>query len=335
MPRLHRPSHPASRTRRSNRSLARRRVAVPGAAFYIWAMREIQGLARRTFFAIAVGAALFTTPAAAAPAFSVGPEYDTTHVYVAPADFDAFVNSILATFGGSAHAKAAVTVTPTPSLSFNQAVLTPVGAFSVFGFTSPVPYPFGGERVGYLVTDMDAAVAAARADGAAVIVTPFPDPIGRDAVVQWPGGVNMQFYWHTKPSTNPKLATIPENRIYVSPDKADEFVRSFVHFSHGRVVSDETKAPGVEIGLPGTSYRRIRLESGFGRAVVLVTDGHLPTPYGRETTGIEVAALLQTLDKAKKAGAKVLIAPYQSEDRDAAMVEFPGGVIVEIHAASH
>jgi predicted enzyme related to lactoylglutathione lyase len=301
-------------------------------------MREILGT-RQTLFAMVLGAALTTCPgsmtsAAAAPAFSVGPEYDTTHVYVAPADFDSFVASILATFGGSAHAKAAVTVTPTPSRSFNQAVLTPAGAFSVFGFTTPVPYPFGGERVGYLVTDMDAAVAAARADGAAVIVSPFPDPIGRDAVVQWPGGINMQFYWHTKPSTNPKLATVPENRVYVSPDKADEFVRSFVRFSHGRIVSDDAKAPGVEIGRMDAFYRRIRLESGFGRVVVLVTDGHLPAPYGRETTGFEVAALPPTLDKAKKAGAKVLVGPYQSEGRNAAMMEFPGGVVVEIHAVS-
>jgi hypothetical protein len=280
-------------------------LVVGQAAFYISPMEKMQ-FAKHSVFAAVLGAALagLMAPAAAA-GFSVGPEYDTTHVYVAPADFDNFVNSILATFGGTAHPKAAVTVTPTPSLSFNQAVLTPVGAFSVFGFTSPIPYPFGGERVGYLVTDMDAAVAAAQADGAAVIVAPFADPIGRDAVVQWPGGVNMQFYWHTKPSTNPQLAMVPENRIYVSPDKADEFVRSFDRFAHGHVVSDDARAPGVEIGRPGTLYRRIRLESGFGRAVILVTDGHLPTPYGRETTGIEVAALTETLDKAKNAGAQV------------------------------
>src|ERR1700749_4817695 len=120
---------------------------------------------RGALCAILLGAVLAVraVPAVAAPAFSVGPEYDTTHVYVAPADFDNFVNSILATFGGSTHPKASVTVTPTPSKTFNQAVLTPVGSFSVFGFTSPIPYPFGGERVGYLVTDMDAAVAAAPA----------------------------------------------------------------------------------------------------------------------------------------------------------------------------
>jgi hypothetical protein len=38
------------------------------------------------------------------------------------------------------------------------------------------------------VTDLDAAVRAARADGADVIVAPFPDPIGPDVVIPWPGG---------------------------------------------------------------------------------------------------------------------------------------------------
>ena len=306
-------------------------------------MRTLPGQTGHAFFAALLSAACVwfacfgfasSGSAAAAPEFSVGPEYDTAHVYVAPADFDDFVKSVLATFGGTAHAKAAVTVTPTPSLSFNQAVLTPFGAFSVFGFTTPVPYPFGGERVGYLVTDMDAAVAAARADGASILVAPYPDPIGRDAVVQWPGGVNMQFYWHTKPSTNPKLATVPENRVYVSPDAADAFVRRFMQFAHGRLVSDDAKAPGVEIGRPGGFYRRIRLESGFGRMVILATDGHLPTPYGRETMGIEVPDLPATLGKAEKAGVKILVAPYRSGGRTAAMVEFPGGVIAEIHAVT-
>ena len=106
---------------------------------------------------------------------------------------------------------------------------------SLFGFTTPVPYPFGAERTGYLVTDMDAAIEAARAAGADVLVAPFPDPIGVDAVIQWPGGVNMQLYWHTvKPSYAP-FQTVPENRIYVSADRVDAFVRDFVRFSHGRV----------------------------------------------------------------------------------------------------
>ena len=66
--------------------------------------------------------------------------------------------------------------------------------------------------------------------------------------------------------------------------------------------------------------------------VVLVTDGHLPYPFGRETTGYEVSDLAATLDKAKAAGVTVLAGPHQSPGRDAAMVEFPGGYVAEIHA---
>ncbi len=37
---------------------------------------------------------------AATPAVAVAPQYDTSHVYVAPADVDRFTQSFLATFGG-------------------------------------------------------------------------------------------------------------------------------------------------------------------------------------------------------------------------------------------
>ena len=90
---------------------------------------------------------------------------------------------------------------------------TPVGPLSVLAFTTPIPYPFGAERIGYLVKDLDAAISAAKEAGADVIVAPFPDPIGRDAVIQWPGGVNMQLYWHTSKPSLPPLATVPENRV--------------------------------------------------------------------------------------------------------------------------
>jgi hypothetical protein len=44
---------------------------------------------------------------------------------------------------------------------------------------------------------MDATIKAARATGADVVVTPFFDPIGLDAVTQLPGSVMTQIYWHT------------------------------------------------------------------------------------------------------------------------------------------
>src|SRR5271154_6567025 len=147
---------------------------------------------------------------------AVGSQYDTTHVYVAPEDFDHFVASLLATFGGATTKQGVFTVTPTPSSTMSQLVMTPAGTLSVFGFKTPIPYPFGAERTGYLVTDLDAAIRAAVASGADVLVSPFKDPIGRDAIIQWPGGVNMQLYWHTAPPSYAALQTVPENRVYVS-----------------------------------------------------------------------------------------------------------------------
>ena len=269
---------------------------------------------------------------AATPNVAVGPQYDTTHVYVAPQDFDRFVASLIATFGGTTTKQGVFTVTPTPSTTMSQLVLTPVGSISVFGFKTPIPYPFGLERTGYLVTDLDAGVRAAQESEADIIVAPFNDPIGRDAVIQWPGGVNMQIYWHTTPPSYKTLDTIPENRVYVSADRADAFTRSFVAFSHGKVLSDSTQAPGVEIGKPSETYRRIRIDSTFGKLVVLVTDGHLRYPYGRELTGYEVSNLTDTLTKAKTTGVEILVAPYAAEDRNAAIVQFPGGYIAEIHS---
>ena len=285
---------------------------------------------RVSFIAILTLAAQITV--AQTPEVAVGPQYDTTHVYVAPQDFDKFVASLLATFGGATTKQGVFTVTPTPSLTMSQLVLTPAGTVSVFGFKTPVPHPFGVERTGYLVTDLDGSVKAAQADGADVLVSPFNDPIGRNAVIQWPGGVNMQLYWHTTPPSYPALKTIPENRVYVSPERADSFIRSFLEFSHGKVLSDDPHAPGLEIGRGSDTVRRIRITSQFGVLAVFVTDGHLPYPYGRELTGYEVANVGETLKKARAAGATVLVEPYSLGDRQAAMVQFPGGYIAEIHS---
>jgi predicted enzyme related to lactoylglutathione lyase len=284
-------------------------------------------------FAPSVGISASSPAHPAQPSnWAVGPQYDSTHVYVAPEDLDRFVASFVATFGGTASKAGATTVTPTPSETALRFILSPVGTLSVFAFKTPIPYPFGAERTGYLVVDLDAAVRAAQTDGADIIVAPFPDPIGRDVVIQWPGGVNMQLYIHTAPPSYEKLQTIPENRVYLSRGKVDEFVKAFLRFSGGRVVSDDLHAPGVEIGRPSDTYRSVQIESLFGRMNVLVTDGHLPYPYGRELMGYEVGDLAATLDKAKAAGVAVLIAPYNSRGRQATVVQFPGGYIAEIHA---
>lgn len=281
-----------------------------------------------------MGGTVCVSAAADSAGPGVGAQYDGAHVYLAPPDLEPFLESFVATFGGRAAEPVKTTVTPTPSRTTFVGVGTPAGRLSVFAFATPIPFPFGAEQVGYLVRDMDAAVAEATAAGADLIVAPFPDPIGRDAVIEWPGGVKMQLYWHKAPPSAPPLAAIPEHRVYVSPGKADAFIESFLRFSKGHVVSDDAHAPGVEIGRPGETYRRVRLASDFGAMTALVTDGWLPFPYGREIYGYAVEDLPATLDRAKANGATVLVEPFASDGRGAAMVRFPGGYIAEIHARS-
>lgn len=269
---------------------------------------------------------------AASTDFAVGPQYDTTHVYVAPEDFDRFITSFTSTFGGATGKQGVFQVTPTASKTKSQLALTPAGTVSAFGFVTPVPVPFGSERTGYLVTDLDAAVASAMRHGATRLIASFPDPIGRDVVIQWAGGVNMQLYWHTTKPSYPALATVPENRIYLTADAADQFVKQWRGFAHATVTSDDRAASGAEIGQPGKTYRRIRMTSGYGKMSVIVSDGQLPWPYGRDMTGYEVSDLSATLAKATSAGVETLVPAHAEGDRRSAIVRFPGGYIAEIHA---
>ncbi len=96
--------------------------------------------------------------AALAEGVAVGPQYDSTRVYVAPANLEAFVSSFVAVFGGQASKRSVPNVLPVPSSAEFQYVWTPVGTLSVFAFHTPVPFPFGQERTGYLVTGMDQAI---------------------------------------------------------------------------------------------------------------------------------------------------------------------------------
>jgi len=282
----------------------------------------------------ALFAAVALPPAAlAAPDVAVGPQYDTTHVYVQQADLDDFVRSFVATFGGQASPRAVFTVTPTPSRTASQYIQTPVGMLSVFAFQTPIPYGFGDERVGYLVKDIQAATQAAVEAGADVRVEPFDDPIGKDVLVQWAGGVNMQLYWHTRAPSYAPLHTVPDYRVYVSRVSADRFLDQFRRFAHADVKAD-AQVDGAEVGRPGEPIRRVNLTSGFGKMTVFVSDGKLPYPYGRETTGYQVDDMAATLARAAASGVRILVPPLKtSQGNTSAMLQFPGGYISEIHDA--
>jgi hypothetical protein len=77
---------------------------------------------------------------AATPSVAVAPQYDTSHVYVAPADVDRFAQSFLATFGGKSTPQVVVNVLPVPSSTTSQLLQTPAGTVSLFGFTTPMPH---------------------------------------------------------------------------------------------------------------------------------------------------------------------------------------------------
>ncbi|MBP1129675.1 putative enzyme related to lactoylglutathione lyase [Serratia sp. PL17] len=265
---------------------------------------------------------------------AVSPQYDTTHVYVEHGKMDNFVDSIVKTFGGTVTKRVLADVTPTPSQTFSQLILTPSGTFSVFDFQTPIPYPFGTERNGFLVKNMDEAIKQAKASGADVLVEPFDDPIGRDAIVQWPGGVNMQLYSHTKAPNYKPLSYIPENRIYLSSYRVNTFIKSYQAFSHGKVVSD-TQVNDQVIGRNGQkTIREVKLDSAFGKTRIFVTNGYLPYPFGHERTGYAVANLQDTLRKARASGAKILWNSNPAETKSAALVEFPGGYIAEVHQSA-
>jgi hypothetical protein len=272
-------------------------------------------------------------PGPAAATVAVGPQYDTAHVYVAPDMVATFASSWEATFGGTSTTPKVTDVTPTPSETISELLLSPVGTLSVFGYTTPAPYPFGQERGGDLVTSFSAGVAAATRSGALLVVSPWNDPIGKDAIVQFPGGVDQQVYWHTSPPSYPPLATIPESRVYLEPPAAAAFIRDYLAFSHGHVTLDNPRADGGQIGLPGTTFREVAISSAFGKTLVIISDGQLPYPFGLESTGYAVPSLTATLAKATAAGAKILWGPYRSATADTAMLQFPGGYIAEVHQA--
>src|ERR1700733_11070513 len=101
-------------------------------------MRITRHLAVNTVASIIIvgGASLSPLPGATSPVVYAAtsapnpggaPQHDPAHVYVLPEDFDRFVASLLATFGGTATKQGVFTVTPPPSSTMSQLVMTPAG----------------------------------------------------------------------------------------------------------------------------------------------------------------------------------------------------------------
>ena len=71
----------------------------------------------------------------------------------------------------------------------------------------------------------------------------------------------------------------------MSPDRIEDFVHDFGAFAQAKVISDDHKAPGLEIGRPNDVYRRVRMDSLFGKVTVLATTVIFPIPTGAKQRG--------------------------------------------------
>jgi len=176
-----------------------------------------------------------------------------------------FVTSFVADVRcGSLSKQGVITVTPTPSSTMIRSSSSRRSArCPLFGFKTPVPYPFGVERTGYLVKDLDAAVHAARASGADVIVEPFNDPFGRDAVVQWPGRASTcSSTGIRRRRATPRCKRFPKIRVYVSTGTRRGLYPHASSFSPAAVWSATTRRrPASRSADPPMPTGRVRITS--------------------------------------------------------------------------
>src|SRR5260370_27875384 len=63
-------------------------------------------------------------PIAKTAGVAVGPQYDTTHVYLAPQNFYRFVSRPISTFCGTKTKQSLFTLTPTPRTTISSRALT-------------------------------------------------------------------------------------------------------------------------------------------------------------------------------------------------------------------
>ena len=240
-------------------------------------MRTIMVLALAAALAGAVAfAAVAQLSSAPTPEVAVGPQYDSTHVYVAPADFDRFVASFVATFGGTASKRACH--------GYADAEPDHVAACS----------DAGREPLGVRLRDTCSLSLRRRADRLSRRGHGHRRPGGPR---RWGGRHRRPVPRSDRPRRGDPVAGRREHAALLAHDAAScaaagcrsRKPRSTCRttaptpssatscaFSQGGRDSDDPRAPGVEIGRPGETYRRVRLASHFGEMAVLVTDGHLP-----------------------------------------------------------
>jgi hypothetical protein len=161
--------------------------------------------------------------------------------------------------------------------------------------------------------------------GAGLILA-LPTAQGQVIAAKADGSAEVTPRYHT-------TGTLPSgaSRVYLDPAGARSFIRDYLAFNQGRIAVHNRHVDGAEIGLPGTTFGEVLLSSTSGTALVIITPGALPYPFGRENTGYAVTNLTATLARATGAGGHVLWGPSGSPALETAIVQFPGGRIAEFH----
>ncbi|RJQ76638.1 hypothetical protein D5S17_17385 [Pseudonocardiaceae bacterium YIM PH 21723] len=157
------------------------------------------------------------------PARAYGVQYDASHVYVEHGKLPDFIASWEGTFGGTHNPPTVFGITPTPSKALASIIHSPVGLLAAYDYQTPVPFPFGSEQTGFGVHDPDSAVAVARRSGATAPVAPWTGPVGREAVIRFPGGFSSQIWEQFDMFGFPPLTTQPEFRVYLSEDSQSRY----------------------------------------------------------------------------------------------------------------
>lgn len=265
-----------------------------------------------------------------------GPQYALPHVFMFPDQLELFIEKFTAVFDGTADPISDVNLAAVPAVMRFTDLHTSVGAISAQAYKDNAPpFPMGKESIGFGVADMDKAVQVADLAGAKILRrwSVFGN---QEAMIEWPGGVRIQFYAYSGAVPPVEIReSVSNTRYYLSQGNAELFVSTFLAATKGTLVSDGYY-PAEELGIQGGMFRRAQLTSSLGNVNVIavtsqIRDG-LKYPYTDIKTDFDVDDLDAVVERARQNDVDVLVRPeYTDPNSRRAVLRFPGEYVIEVH----
>ncbi|WXL25447.1 hypothetical protein WG219_19455 [Ectopseudomonas mendocina] len=265
-----------------------------------------------------------------------GPQYALPHVFMFPQQLPVFVEKFSSAFDGTSDPISDLNLAPVPAVMQFTDVYSRVGAISAQAYKDNAPpFPMGKESVGFAVIDMDKAIEAALRVGAKVLRRWLVGSNG-EAMLEWPGGVRIQFYSYAGEAPDmPIRDSVSNTRYYLSHDNAAQFITTFINATAGEIIRDGYY-PSEEIGIPGAMFRRVQIASTLGNINIIGVTAEirdkLVYPYTDIKTDFNVDDIDSVIEKAEQAGVDILLRPeYTDPDFRRAILRFPGEYVIEVH----